>query len=117
MFTADVVVQDHDEIAQDSSSMLAHGQGTCGRVVDFGIITTAPAVGLSRVPPNTTKTTLRLIWYHDACCLLHEPEKTKRNATTRTRTCSYSSKLLLLYLDVALEKTNQTICNHIFKLQ
>ena len=72
--------------------MLAHSQGTFCRVVHFGINTTAPAVGLSRVPPKTKKTTLRIIWYHMLVCWLHEPEKPKKNAMTRTRTCSYSSK-------------------------
>ena len=57
--------------------MLAHSQGTFCRVVHFGINTTAPAVGLSRVPQKTTKTTLRIIWYHMLVCWLHEPEKQK----------------------------------------
>ena len=63
MFTADVAVEDHNEIAQDSC-MLAHSQGTFCRVVHFRINATAPAVSLSRVPPKTTKPTLRIIWYH-----------------------------------------------------
>ena len=50
MFTADVTVDDHNKIAQDSSCTLAHSQGTFCRVVDFRIGTTASAVGLSRVP-------------------------------------------------------------------
>ena len=70
--------------------MLAHSQGTC-RVVHFGINTAAPAVGMSRVPQKTTKTTLRIMWYHMLVFWLHKPEK-KENAMTRTRTCSYSSK-------------------------
>ena len=61
MFAADVAVEDQNEIAQDSSCMLAHSQGTFSRVVDFRINTTAPAVGLSRVPQKTTKTTLHII--------------------------------------------------------
>ena len=36
MFTADVAVDDHNEIAQDSSCMLAHSQGTFCRVVHLG---------------------------------------------------------------------------------
>ena len=69
MFTADVAVDDHNEIAQDSSCMLELSQGTFCRVVDFWI-TTAPAIGLSRVPQKTTKTTLRIEWYHTlvSCC-------------------------------------------------
>ena len=35
--------------------MLAHSQGTFYTVVHLGINTTAPAVGLSRVPQKTTK--------------------------------------------------------------
>ena len=57
MFTADVAVEadvavdvNHTEIAQDSSCMLAHSQGKFCAVVDFRIDTTAPAVGLSRMP-------------------------------------------------------------------
>ena len=43
------------KFAQDSCYMLAHSQRTVCRVVDFGINTTAPAVGLSRVPQKTKK--------------------------------------------------------------
>ena len=72
--------------------MLAHSQGTFGRVVHFGMNTTAPAVGLSRVPQKRQK--LRyvpgIIWCHMLDSWLHEPEKKKNMA--RTRTCSYSSK-------------------------
>ena len=51
MFTADVAVEDYDEIVQDSSCMLARSQGMLCRVVDVWIDTTrtAPAVGLTRV--------------------------------------------------------------------
>ena len=77
MFTADVVVDDHNEIAQDSSCMVAHSQGTFCRVVDFRINTTAPAVGLSRVPQKTTK--LRYVSYGTvmlvSCCT--NPKKQK----------------------------------------
>ena len=80
MFTADVAVEDQDEVAQDSSCMLAHSQGTFCSVVHFGINTTAPAVGLSRVPQKTTKATLRIIWYHIMLVSwLHEPEKQKKS--------------------------------------
>ena len=73
MFTADVAVEDQDEIAQDTSCMLTHSQGTFCRVVGFWVDATAaaPAVGLTRVPQKTTKTTLRIIWYHMllvSCC-------------------------------------------------
>ena len=44
------MVEDLDEIGQDSSSMLAHSQGTFSRAVLFWIQTTAPSIGLSRVP-------------------------------------------------------------------
>ena len=33
-------------------------------MVHFRINTPAPAVGLSRVPQKTSKTTLHIIWYH-----------------------------------------------------
>ena len=46
MFTADVAVQDQDEIAQDSSGMLAHSQGTFCRVVLFRIDTDYDVVTL-----------------------------------------------------------------------
>ena len=84
MFTADVAVQVHHEIAQDSSCTLEHSQGTFGRVVHFRIGTTAPAVGLSRVPQKTKKTTLHTIWSHVPCAgfLLHEAEK--KNTHTHT---------------------------------
>ena len=36
MFTADVAVDDHNEIAQDSSCTIAHSQGTFYRVAYFG---------------------------------------------------------------------------------
>ena len=70
MFMADVVVEDQDEIAQDSSCTLTHSQGTFRTAMDFRIDTIAPAVGLSRVPPKTTKTTLHITWYHMlvSCC-------------------------------------------------
>ena len=84
MFTADVAVDDPNEISQDSSCMLAHSKGTFRRVVHFRINTTPPAVGLSRVPQQTTETTPRIIWYHMFVSWLHEPEK--QNATIRTRT-------------------------------
>ena len=60
--------------------MLAHRQGTFFRVVHFEIKATAPAVGLSRVPQNTAKTTLRIIWYHMLVSWLHEPEKEKEKS-------------------------------------
>ena len=91
MFAADVAVDDHNLITQDGSCKLAHitlvhSQGTFCRVVDFRINTTAPAVGLSRVPQKTAKTTLRIILYHVFVSWLHELEKTfKKNTATRTR--------------------------------
>ena len=83
MFTAYVAVEDQDEIAQDSSCMLAHSQGKFCRVVHFRINTTAPAVGLSRVPQKRQKP--RYISYGSyhmlvSCCT---------NPTT-TRTVSYT---------------------------
>ena len=36
LFTADVAVDGHNEIAQDLSCMLAHIHGTFCKVVDFG---------------------------------------------------------------------------------
>ena len=76
MFVADVEVEDQNEIAQDSCCMLAHGQGTFSRVVDFRVDHTTPVVSLCRVPLKTTKTTLHIIWYQPyACFLLHELDK------------------------------------------
>ena len=80
MFTADVAVDNHNALPQDASTMLAHSQGTFFRVVQIGINTTAPAVGLSRAPQKTTKTTLRIMWYHMLVSWLHEPEKTKQKS-------------------------------------
>ena len=77
MFAADVAVEDQDEIAQDSSCMLGHSQGTFCRVAGFRIDTTAPAVGLSRVPQKTTKTTLHTIWYR--ICLFLAARTRKKN--------------------------------------
>ena len=94
MFTADVAVEDHNEIAQDFCCMLAHSQGTFCRV-EFRINTMAPAVGLSSAPKKT-KTMLRIIWYRP-CFLPHEPEKNKKKCPTRTHTCAYAVKLLLRY--------------------
>ena len=93
--------------------MLAHSQGTSCRVVHFGINTTAPAVGPSRLPQ---KTTLRIIWYHMLVSWLHEPEKQNkmpRLVLVRART---AVKIALL-IDIAREKSNPTLWNHIFKLQ
>ena len=114
MFTADVAVDDHNEIAQDSSCMLELSQGTFCRVVDFWI-TTAPAIGLSRVPQKTTKTTLLIIWFHMLVSWLHEPEETRKK-----RNDSYSYVLVQqykYYLDIEREKSSPTLWNHIFKLE
>ena len=78
MFAADVAVEDQDEIAQDSSCMLGHSQGTFCRVAGFRIDTTAPAVGLSRVPQKTTKTTLHTIWYRICLFLAARTRKKKQ---------------------------------------
>ena len=50
---------------------------------------------------------LCIIWYHMLVSWLHEPEKNKRNTTTRTRTCSYSSESItvLRYMYVQNGKT------------
>ena len=58
--------------------MLAHSQGNFCRVVYFGISNTALAVGLSRVPQKTTKTTFHIIRYHMACFLAARTRKKKR---------------------------------------
>ena len=90
MFTADVAVKNEDEIAQDSSCMLVHSQGTFCGVAHLRISTTAPAVGLSRVPQKTTKTRLRIIWYHVPvfCCTNRKNQKKKdpRLVLVRART-------------------------------
>ena len=78
MYTTDAAVEDHNEIAQASSCMLAHTQGTFCRLVDFRINTTAPAVGLSRVPQKTTIATVRIIWYHVLVSCCTNPKKQKQ---------------------------------------
>ena len=80
MFTADVAVDDQNEIAQASFRMLAHSQGMFCRVEDFRISTTAPAVGLSGVPQKTTKAALRIIGTTcmHACFLMHNPPPKKK---------------------------------------
>ena len=94
LFTADVAVEDQHEIVQDSSCMLSHSQGTFCRVVDFWINTTAPAVDQVECPIKKTKTTLHFIWYHRLASRCTNPKKAKKNAATRTRTCSNSSKII-----------------------
>ena len=111
MFTAYVAVEDQDEIAQDSSCMLAHSQGKFCRVVHFRINTTAPAVGLSRVPQKRQK--LRYLSYGTGCLFLAA-------RTRETHTHDTYSYLLVqqadCYLNRAQEKSNSTLWNHIFKL-
>ena len=77
MFTADVAVDDPNEISQDSSCMLAHSQGTFCRVVHFWNEITAPAVGLSRMPPKRPK--LRCVSYGTTCLFL--PARTREKKT------------------------------------
>ena len=107
MFTADVAVEEQDEISQDPSCMLAHSQGTLCRVVHFRISTTAPAVGLSKVPPKNDK---NYVTYHTvprAGILLNEPEKTRENIYHD----SYSYLLVQqynYYLVTEREKSNTT---------
>ena len=57
------------DLSRAESHLLPY-QGTFCTAVDFRINITAPAVGLSRVPYKTTKTTLHIIWYHTlvSCC-------------------------------------------------
>ena len=81
MFTTDVAVDEQNEIAKDFFCMLAHSQGTFCRVVHFRINTTAPAVGLSRVPQKTTKPTLRIMWYHMLVSCCTNPTKKKEKKT------------------------------------
>ena len=110
MFTADVALEGQDEIAQDSSSTLAHSQGTFCRVVDFRINTSAPAVGLSFVPPKTTKTAVHIIWYHMQVSCCTNPKKKQKIYHD-----PYSYLLvqqLNYYLDVRKEKSNPTHWNH-----
>ena len=98
MFTADVAVADHDEIAQDSSCMLAHSQGTFW-VVDFRINTcTAPAVGLSRVPQENDNNYVN-IWYHVLVSCGTKPKQKIKISTPRIRTRSYSSKIITYQVD------------------
>ena len=93
MLTADLAVQDHDEIAQNSC-MLAHSQGTLRRVVDFRIDATAPADGLSRVSQKTTKSyvTYQMVPY---ACLLLQPEKIRKNPRVVLVPARTAVKLLL----------------------
>ena len=77
MYTANVAVDDRNEIAQNSSCMLVHSQGTFCSVVHFRINTTAPAVGLRRVPQKTTK---HYVTYHmvpHACCCTNPKKQNK----------------------------------------
>ena len=60
------------------------------RVVEFGIDTAAPAIGLSA--PKTTKPCY--MSYHVLTSCWTNPKKWWKKNTTRTRTCPYSSKLI-----------------------
>ena len=101
MFTADVAVEDHDELAQDSFCVLAHSGGKFSRVVDFRISTTAPAVGHSRLPPKTSKTTmmyLPYISYGKLVSCTNPKNRKKMPRLALVRTCfSTAVKLLLRY--------------------
>ena len=69
--------------------MLKHSQGTFCRVVRLGINTTAPAVGLSRVPQNTIKTTLTYHMVPRACLLASTNQKKKKKFATIRKLYSY----------------------------
>ena len=98
MFAADVAVEDQDEIAQDSSCMLGHSQGTFCRVAGFRIDTTAPAVGLSGVPQKTTKTTLQITMYQMdfICTSAVIPQALRRHIRTTTSSKRYGMLFPLL---------------------
>ena len=63
--------------------MIAHSQGTFCSLAHFEINTTAPAVGLSRVPQKTTK--LRYVPYGTTYLFLGCTNPKKKKATTRSR--------------------------------
>ena len=91
MFTADVAVEDQDEIPQDSSCMHAYSQRTLCRVVCFWIDVTAPAVGLSSVPPKTTKSTQHTIGTISRFLAAQTPPPQKKKTHTHTRTHTHDS--------------------------
>ena len=98
-------MEDQDEVAQDFSCMLAHNQVTFRRVVDFGIDTTAPTIGLSRVPKKTTKKTLRVIWYHMLVPCCTNPKKEKLPRVMLVPALQQQN----YYLDTEREKSNPTL--------
>ena len=86
----DVAAEDQDEIAQDSFCMLTHRQGRFWKVVDFGINTTAAAVGQSRKPDGNDETFVTCHVGQYTYLFLAVRNRKRRNCTTtRTRTCSY----------------------------
>ena len=90
---ADVAVEDQDEIAQDFSCMRAHSQGTFSTGVDFGIDTTAPTIGLSRVPQKNDKNHVKYNVVRTLFLFLAaRTRKNEKNTPTRARTFSYSGK-------------------------
>ena len=90
MFTADVAVEDQDEIAQDVTPPV------CSHIAKerfagwwiFGSTVQLPqSVCVERPPKRQNYVTYHMV--PCACFLLHEPEKNKKDTTTRT----YSSKI------------------------
>ena len=70
LFTADVAVKDQNEIAQDSPPVCSHiaKERLAGGWVFASTNTTAPAVGLSRLPPPKKRPklhhTIYSVWYN-----------------------------------------------------
>ena len=114
---ADVAVEDQDEIAQDFSCMRAHSQGTFSTGVDFGIDTTAPTIGLSRVPQKNDKNHVKYNVVRTLFLFLaartRKNEKIHRLVLVPSRT---AVKILLRHTS-STGKSNSTLWNHILKLQ
>ena len=111
---SDLAAEDQDELAQNSSCMLTHKQGTFCRVVDFWINTRGAAVGLSRVPQNQQN--LRHMSCETMCLFL--AARTRKKILEYND--SYSSLLVQLqhcYLDIAQEISNPPLWDHVLELQ
>ena len=88
-----VAVEDGHEIAQDSSCMLAHSQGTSFRVVDVRNGTTAPAVGMCRAP-KIRQTHVTILWYHVLVSYCRSPPPANKKLTVLVRMWSDSRKVI-----------------------
>ena len=92
MFAADVA-----EESRRTPPVCSHVAKERFAVVNFRISTTAPAVGLSRVPQKTTKTTLHIIWYRMLVSCCTNPTKQKKTPRVVLVPARTAVKLLLGY--------------------